>query len=140
MTTRSRSIVAVARLGLIAVAVTACGTASSYLTPSGSTTTLMAGWEYRFKLEWSVDPEPDGNRRIRGYIASQYGERAEAVRVLGQALDASGAVVGPRIAYVPGGVPGFARVYFEIPHLPPADHYRVSVWDYTLNQSPSLIR
>src|SRR5882762_2614849 len=96
MTLRTVSFLALARLGLIAVAVTACGTASSYLGPSGSTTTLMAGWEHRFKLEWSVDPEPDGNRRIRGYIASQYGERAEAVRVLGQALDASGAVVGPR--------------------------------------------
>jgi hypothetical protein len=100
----------------------------------------MAGWEHRFKLEWSVDPEPDNARRIRGHIDSQYGEHADAVRVLAQGLDSSGAVVGQRIAYVPGGVTGFARVYFEIPHLPPADHYRVSVWDYAFHQSPSTIR
>jgi hypothetical protein len=59
----------------------------------------VAGWQYRFKLEWGVDPEPDGNRRIRGYITSQYGERADSVRLLWQALDSSGAVVGQRIAY-----------------------------------------
>ncbi len=139
MTMVARSLLLAARLGLIAVAVTACATGTSYLTPSGSTTTLVAGWQYRFKLEWSVDPEPGGERRIRGYLTSQYGERADALRVLGQAFDSSGAVVGQRIAHVPGGVTGFARAYFEIPRLPPADHYLVSVWDYTLHQSPSII-
>lgn len=52
-----RSILAVGQLGLIVVAVSACATGSSYLTSSASTTTLMAGWEYRFKLEWAVEPE-----------------------------------------------------------------------------------
>jgi len=27
-------------------------------------------------------------------------------------------------------VPGFGRSYYEIPGLPAADHYRVTVWSY----------
>ncbi len=36
--------------------------------------------------------------------------------MLAQALDASGAVVGQQIAWLPGGVGGFERAYFEISH------------------------
>jgi hypothetical protein len=125
-----------ARIGLIAVAVTACGTTSSHRIPSGSTTTLMAGWEHRFTVDWAVEPEQGEFRRVRGYISSQDGESAEPVRVLAQALDSAGAVVGQRIVWVPGGVNGFQRAYFEVPHLPSAASYRVSVWDYSLLQSP----
>lgn len=125
------SILSVARLGLIAVAMTACGTGSSYLTPSGSSTTLMAGWERRFTLDWTVEPEPGGARRLRGYVSSQDGQHANVLRVLAQALDSSGVVVSQQISFIPGGVGGFQRAYFEIRHLPAADHYRVSVWDYT---------
>jgi hypothetical protein len=125
-----------ARLGLIAAIVGACGTTSSHLTPSGSTTTLTPGWERYFTIDWTVEPEQGGGRRIRGYISSQYGEYAEPVRILAQALDSSGAVVGQRIVWVPGGVNGFQRAYFEVPHLPAAANYRVSVWDYSLHQSP----
>ena len=137
MTTKAGSILSAALLALTAVATTACGATSIYLTPSGSTTTLMQGWEHWFKLEWSVEPEPDGGKRIRGYITNEYGERAEPLRVLAQALDASGAVVGQQIAWVPRGVGGFDRAYFEISHLPAADHYRVSVWDYSFPQAAS---
>jgi len=51
MTTSFRPALAVARLALITVAMTACGTASRYLTPSESTTTLMVGWEHWFTVE-----------------------------------------------------------------------------------------
>lgn len=135
MTARAASFVALARLGLIVVAVTACGTASSYLTPSGSTTTLMAGWERHFTIDWTVEPEQGGAHLVRGHVTSQHGEYAEPVRLLAQALDSSGAVVGQRIGWVLGGVNGFQRAYFEIPRLPSAAHYRVSVWDYTFHQS-----
>jgi hypothetical protein len=91
----------------------------------------MAGWDHWLKIEWSVEPEAGGTRRIEGYITNQYGGRAQPLRMLGQALDSSGAVVGQRIGYVPQGVGGFARAYFEIPDLPAADHYRISVWDYS---------
>jgi hypothetical protein len=122
-------------LGLVVVTTAACGTASSYLTPSGSTTTLMAGWERRFMIDWTVEPEQSDARRLRGYVHNQHGDSAEQVRVLAQALDASGAVIGQRITWVPGAIGGFGRAYFEVPHLPPADHYRLTVWDYILIQS-----
>jgi len=32
-------------------------------------------------------------------------------------------------------VPGLGRAYFEVPHLPAADRYAVSVWDYTFLES-----
>jgi hypothetical protein len=132
---RARSTLAVLRLGLIAVSMAACGTLGSRLTPSESTTTLTAGWDHWFKLDWSVEQERGGANRIRGYIGNQYGGPAGAVRLLAQALDASGAVVGEQIAFVPGGVGGFGRAYFEIDHLPVADHYRVSVWDYSFREA-----
>ena len=137
MTANAGSILSAVLLALTAVATTACGATSTFLTPSGSTTTLMQGWDHWFKLDWSVEPEPDGGKRIRGYITNEYGERAEPLRVLAQALDASGAVVGQQIAWVPRGVGGFDRAYFEISHLPAADHYRVSVWDYSFLQTAS---
>ena len=136
MSARPTLFLAVARLALIAVTVGACGTASSYQTTSGSTTTLMAGWERHFTIDWTVESDQGGARRVRGYVSSQHGEYAESLRLLAQAIDSSGAVVGQRIEWVPGGVNGFQRAYFDIGHLPSATHYRVSVWDYTFLQSP----
>lgn len=137
MTTRRRLFLAVGAVGLLAAAVSACATTGGSLTPLGSATTLMAGWERHFALDWTVEPERGDARRLRGYVSNQHGEYAESVRLLGQALDSSGAVVGQRIAFIPSGVAGSGRASFEIPHLPPADHYRVSVWDYTFHQSDS---
>ncbi|PYN83357.1 MAG: hypothetical protein DMD96_02550 [Candidatus Rokuibacteriota bacterium] len=137
MTANARSILSAVLLALTAVVTTACGTTSTYLTPSRSTTTLMEGWDHWFKLDWSVDSEPGGGKRIRGYITNEHGEAAEPLRLLAQALDASDAVVGQKIAWVPEGVGGFERAYFEISHLPAADHYRVSVWDYSFLQAES---
>jgi hypothetical protein len=103
-----------------------------------SVTTLMAGWETHFKLDWTVEPEGTTMRLVRGHIASLHGQHAEPVRILARALDGSGAVVGRRIAWVPGGVAGLGRAYFEVPHLPAADRYEVSVWDYTFFESGGL--
>ena len=127
---------AAGRFALILVVATACATGNG-VTPSGSTTTLMAGWERHFALEWTVEMVQDGTRRLRGYIQSRHGEAVEQVRVLARALDVPGAVVGQRISWVPGTVGGFGRAYFEVPNLPPADRYLLTVWDYTLVQSSS---
>ena len=127
---------AAGRFALILVVATACATGNG-VTPSGSTTTLMAGWERHFALEWTVEVERDGTRRLRGYVQNQLGEAVEQVRVLARALDAPAAVVGQRISWVPGTVGGFGRAYFEVPNLPPADRYLLTVWDYTVVQSSS---
>src|SRR5437016_14284431 len=109
---------------------TPCGTISSSLNPSTSTTTLMAGWEHHFTLQWTVESNHNGARQLDGYVYNTYGENAQSVRLLGQALDPSGTIVGQRIVWVPEGVGGFGRTYFQIPHLPSADHYREPVCDY----------
>src|SRR5206468_12456727 len=99
-----------ALLGLAALGSSACGSAmSAAITPSESTTTLMQGWEHWFKLEWSTEREPGGEARIRGYITNEYGEAAEPLRLLGQALDKSGAIAGQQMVSVPGGGGGHER-------------------------------
>ena len=136
MNTKARSIVSAALLVVAAMGSSACESMmSAAITPSESTTTLMQGWEHWFKLEWSTEREPGGEMRIRGYVTNEYGEAAEPLRLLGQALDTSGAVVGQQIVWVPEGVGGNQRAYFEIRHLPVADHYRVSLWDYSRLQA-----
>jgi len=132
------------RLGLLISLVLTVGAscAGTGATPpqSMTTTTLMAGWEHHFTIEWAAAEQSPGARKVRGYVYNQNGESATSLRVLAQALDPMGAVVGQRIAYVPGGVGGFGRSYFEVPSLPVAESYRVSVWDYTWFQAPSFPR
>ena len=108
-------------VGCLVVLVAGCGTATSGAAARGvspSTTTLMAGWQQKFELDWQAKPGPDGTQRIQGYIVSRHGHSAEPVRVLVQVLDASGAAMDYRIAWIPGGVPGFGRAYFEVAHQP----------------------
>ena len=122
-------------VGLIVATTAGCAGTGADPPLTMTTTTLMAGWEQHFTLEWAAGQGQNGARRVTGYVHNQYGEFAIHVRVLAQALDPSGAVIGQRIAFVPGGVNGFARAYFEVPNLPEADAYRVSVWDYTWLQA-----
>jgi hypothetical protein len=37
----------------------------------------------------------------------------------------------------PGGVPGFGLSYFEVRHLPSADRFVVTMWDYSVGREPS---
>jgi len=129
-----RSVLALAGAGLLGLGLAACGNESDSLKPSASVTTLMAGWEKHFLLEWTTEPRA-GGVQLQGTVTSRHGARAEPMRLLAQALDASGAVVGQQIARLPGGVGGFQRASFEFSDLPKADRYRVSVWDYTFEQS-----
>ena len=115
----------------VSLALVVAGCATSEVTPSASVTTLMPDSERWFKLSWETAPEKDADRRrLRGYVENTYGEAAGKVQLLGQALDGSGALVGQKIWWLSGVVPGFGRVYFEIPNMPKADHYRVTVWAY----------
>jgi len=127
------------RLGLlIAVIATmsaACAEMDAALPLSMTATTLTAGWERHFSFEWAAAEQGQGTRKVAGYVYNHHGEYAVTLRVLAQAVDAGGAVVGQRIAYVPGGVGGFGRAYFEVPSLPATPSYRLSVWDYTWFQA-----
>src|SRR5213592_4362300 len=83
MTPRFAPLFTAARLALVAVAATACAS-SGYLTPSTSATTLMAGWERHFAVDWTTEPQRGGARRIVGHLTGLQGECAEPVRVLAQ--------------------------------------------------------
>ena len=124
-------------IGLIVVLSAACTTTGA-APPAGSLryNTLMAGWEKHFRIDWTATDQSPTTRTVSGYVYSQNGEFATQLRVLAQAVDSSGAVIGQRIGYVPGGVGGFGRAYFVVSNMPIADTYRVSVWDYTWFQAP----
>src|SRR5437660_5179158 len=115
-----------AALALILVATPAWGAFGHHPVPQGSTDTLIVGWEQRFTLDWSADVTADRASHITGYVINRSGETVDHMRVLAQAYDGSGAVVGKRITWVPGGMSPFGRAYFEI-DVPAAARYRVSV-------------
>src|SRR5262249_58998742 len=98
---------------------------------SMTATTLTAGWERHFSFEWAAAEQGQGSRKVAGYVYNHNGEYAITLRVLAQAVDAGGAVVGQRLAYVPGGVGGGGRAYFEGPNLPATPSYRLGGWGYT---------
>ena len=131
MKTLRKSLITWAWLGAIALLVSACATASSPLTSATQFDSLVPGWQSKFELDWTAAPAPDGSTVLYGRVSSQYGQFASPFRVLGMAVDSSGKVVGQRIEWVPGGVPGFNQVYFQIDRMVAAASYRVTVWDYT---------
>lgn len=131
MITLPRSIVWRVGLALIVAAVSVRSAQGNALTSPTEFDTMVPGWESKFSLDWKVEAARDGTNRLYGRVVSHYGQHAAPFRVLGMALDAAGKVVGQRIEWVPGGVPGFTNVYFEIDRLAVAASYRVTVWDYT---------
>lgn len=122
-------------MGLVATLSAACAGTGAMLPLSTTTTTLTVGWEHHFTFEWATADQGQSSKKVSGYVYNHNGEYAISMRVLAQAVDSGGAVVGQRIAFVPGGVGGFGRAYFEVPNLPTTASYRLSVWDYTWFQS-----
>jgi len=115
----------------IAIGILLAGCSTGPIAPSATVTTLAPDAERWFSLSWEPIPEKDGTHvRLRGYLGNTYGEAVGRVQLLAQALDTSGNVVDQKIAWVPGAVPAFERVYFEIPRVLGAHRYRVTVWAY----------
>jgi len=119
---------AAALLFFVAVA-TGCAGAAGGLTPSASVTTTIQGWEQWLRLDWTAETTPNGHE-LHGYIYSRYGAAIYEVRLLAQGLDDEGNVIGQKIEWVPGIVPGLQRASFRISGLRPAARYRVSVWSF----------
>jgi len=115
----------------IAIGILLAGCSTGPLAPSADMTTLAPDAERWFSLNWEPIPESDGTHvRLRGYLGNTYGEAVGRVQLLAQAFDTGGNLVDQKIAWVPGAVPAFARVYFEIPKVIGAHRYRVTVWAY----------
>ena len=101
----------------------AAGTLAAPLEP------LVLGWEQFFRLDWSSG-ERGGRPVVYGHVVNEWGMPAGSVRVLVDALDAGGNVVGQQVAWVPGIITPGTRAYFETPAPGPATSYRVSVFSF----------
>jgi hypothetical protein len=109
---------------LLVVALGACAAA-----PAGNLTPLVAGWEQFFKIDWQA-----GQRRnkpvVYGYLKNDWGMPAAKIQLLVEGIDASGAVVGQKVAWFgPVLNPGI-RFYYEVPVEWQTPTYRVSVFAF----------
>ena len=120
-------------LSLIAMVVTTLTACAGGLTPSVDVTTTDPSWRHWFSVDWTAEPGVNGHRRLSGWVQNRYGEEAYNVRLLAQALDESGRLVDQRFAWAMR-VPALGRRYFEVPDLPVATHYRVTIWAFTMEQ------
>ena len=114
--------------GMLVAVLVGCATTETQ--PSASVTSLTPNAQHRFRVSWTAEPDRNGERRLHGYVESSLGEAANRVQLLAQALDASGNVIGQRLEWLPELIPALGRAYFEVPKMPPAADYRVSVWSF----------
>jgi len=135
----ARPVIRGIQIGALAVALSACAVSGDVPTSSLPYDTLAPGWESKFSLDWNAASPKDGTTVLSGRIGGRSGHFASALRLLAQSLDSSGNVVGNRIAWVQGGVPGYGAVYFEIDRVKAAESYRVAVWDYTFIEAGARI-
>jgi len=83
--------------------------------------------ESSVRVEWTVDQQRSGRQRVTGYAHNARDMSAVNVKLLVEALDSSGHVVGSTLATVSGEVPPRNRSYFEVLVPPAGASYRVSV-------------
>jgi len=121
-------------LGALVTALAGCTTLTNdtqWTVLEPSRTTLQAGSEQRFRIDWTVDPGPDASPRIEGYVYNLTSYPVERARVLVDAFDPSGAVVGQRLFWLVGTLPTGGSLYFDLP-APAADRYQVTLWDFNV--------
>jgi hypothetical protein len=80
------------------------------------------------RVEWTASEDRRGRPMVSGYVYNQRaGGYAVSVRLLVEALDGPGRVVGSTTGYVLGDVPPSNRSYFEIKAPAKAASYRVTI-------------
>ena len=114
--------------GMLVAGLVGCATTETQ--PSAAVTSLTPNAQQWFRIDWKAEPDRDGERRLSGYVESAVREPVNRVQLRAQALDASGNVIGQRLQWLPDVIPSLGRVYFEIPKMPPAAEYRVTVWAF----------
>jgi len=98
---------------------------------------LDLGWERNFTVTWDT-VEHKGKPIVEGYVNNISPYDMAAVRVLVDGLDASGRIVDQQISWLPGGLRGGGRAYFEVP-VARADRYQVRVFSYDRFESAHLM-
>ena len=86
-----------------------------------------------FRIEWKVTPK----HTIEGRFYNQYHNGVSRVRLLVEALDNSDRVTDKQFGYVFGDIGALSDRYFEVRAVPAADHYRVTVESYEVQEFPS---
>ena len=89
------------------------------------------GTDRWLKIDWTAE-----RTMVSGRIYNQYGSAADKVKILVEALDASGRVMATRYEWIGGVIPALGNRYFAVSELPAAEHYRVTVASYTFVLSP----
>ena len=90
---------------------------------------LVQGWEQFFRIEWNAG-ERRGEPVVYGHVVNEWGMPARSVRLLVDALDPAGNVVGQKVTWVPGVLTPGTRAPFEAPAPAAAPTYRVSVFAF----------
>lgn len=83
------------------------------------------------RLEWAGAEDRRGRPLVSGYVYNQRPVYATSMRLLVEALDASGQVVGSTSGFVLGDVPPSSRSYFEIRAPAKAASYRVTIQSFS---------
>ena len=84
------------------------------------------------RVEGTSSEDRRGQPVVGGYVYNQRaGTYAVSVRLLVEALDGAGQVVGSTTGYVLGDVPPSNRAYFEIKAPAKAASYRVTIASFT---------
>jgi hypothetical protein len=119
----------------LALIATGCAPAGG---PAGPLTPLVLGTEQHVAIEWHAEPSP-GSTLVRGYVVNHSPYTFDRVRVLVDALDAAGQIIGQRIVWAPGLLGSWGRNYFEAPMVP-TPTYRVRVFAYDRIETGGGIR
>ena len=83
-----------------------------------------------FKIEHEAGTTRWGANVLRGYIRNDHGFDAGSLQLLIEGLDATGNVTSTTVGYLPGLLPAYNRLYFEVPVKSPAASYRVRLASY----------
>lgn len=96
---------------------------------------MKVDWERVFKIDWQAT-DSKGRRVVEGYLLNDSPYLVNRIQLLVEGLDSADQVIGQRIAWVPGDLTPFTRVYFSTP-AEPAAKYRVRVYWYDRIEAPS---
>jgi hypothetical protein len=80
-----------------------------------------------FRVEAQPGTTRAGRPILYGWVNNDYGLLALDVRLLAEAVDASGVVIDKTSGYVNHDIPAFGRSYFEMPAPAGGASYRVTV-------------
>ncbi|MGH2669178.1 MAG: hypothetical protein ACRDH5_08710 [bacterium] len=90
---------------------------------------LVGGWERYFRLEWQA-AESSGRPVVRGVLTNDSPSTIIRVTLLVDSLDQAGNVVAQHARPIPGTLPAFTGMPFEVAAPQPSARFRVRVFSF----------